>query len=92
MINDVIDLGSHMINNERQSHDLMLTMLLKSAPPTPTMTMERGSLEAATILSTVRSMSQITPSWQGGGRGRREGVREGRSEGGRVGRSEGGCA
>ena len=38
------------------------TMLLKSAPPTPTMTMERGSLEASTILSTVRFMSDITPS------------------------------
>ena len=38
-------------------------MLLKSAPPTPTMTMERGSFEAATMRSTVSSMSQITPSY-----------------------------
>ena len=42
---------------------LRLTMLLKSAPPTPTITMERGSLEAATILSVVRAMSEITPSY-----------------------------
>jgi len=41
------------------------TMLVKSAPPTPTMTMERGSLEAATILSTVLVMSEITPSYTG---------------------------
>ena len=40
----------------------LLTMLEKSAPPTPTMTMERGSLEAPTMRSTVRLMSDMTPS------------------------------
>ena len=43
---------------------LALTMFLKSAPPTPTMTMDSGSLDAATILSTVSAMSVISPSWK----------------------------
>ena len=41
-----------------------LTMFLNSAPPTPTMTMDSGSLDAATILSTVWAMSVISPSWE----------------------------
>lgn len=39
-----------------------LTIFEKSAPPTPTMTIESGSLEAPTMRSTVRLMSDITPS------------------------------
>lgn len=38
-------------------------MLVKSAPPTPTITMESGNLEAPTILSTVLCMSDMTPSY-----------------------------
>ena len=40
-----------------------LTILEKSAPPTPTMTIERGKFEAATMRSTVLLMSEMTPSW-----------------------------
>ena len=39
-------------------------MFSKLAPPTPTMTMDRGSLDAATILSTVSDISDIIPSWK----------------------------
>ena len=42
----------------------VLTMFVKSAEPTPTMTIESGSLEAATTLSMVLSISVITPSYR----------------------------
>ena len=60
-------MGGHCSNNKSTypycNEEVQLTMLEKSAPPTPTITMERGSLEAATILSIVLPMSEITPSY-----------------------------
>lgn len=38
-------------------------MLSKSADPTPTITIDSGKLEQATILSTVLAISEITPSY-----------------------------
>ena len=43
----------------------LLTMLEKSAPPTPTMTTDRGRLDARTMQSTVCFMSVMTPSYMG---------------------------
>ena len=37
-------------------------MFVKLAPPTPTITMDSGSVDAATILSTVAGISDISPS------------------------------
>ena len=56
------------------------TILEKSALPTPTITMESGNLEASTILSLVRFMSDITPSCR---------EREGEKERGREKEREG---
>ena len=44
------------------SVQLKFTMFVKSALPTPTMTIESGRFEASTIRSTVLAMSVITPS------------------------------
>ena len=43
--------------------EVVLTIFVKSAEPTPTMTIDSGSLEAATTLSIVLSMSVMTPSY-----------------------------
>ena len=49
---------------ERERERELITMFVKSAPPTPTMTMESGNLDAATILSTVLCISDMTPSYK----------------------------
>ena len=47
---------------ERERLVSELTMFVKSAAPTPTITIDSGSLDAPTILSTVLCMSDMTPS------------------------------
>ena len=55
------------VNDAFTDCDKSRTILVKSASPTPTITMERGREEALTILSTVFCMSVISPSYDGSG-------------------------